>query len=99
MQHNPWVLARYATFVAALLVTAWLLSGTYPRPITVPYIREEDNPQKFHLWTTGASFSYAFTYDPRASDVWMFNSAGGAMPFQQFAPGSFQLSSHGRTNN
>jgi hypothetical protein len=38
-----------------------------------------NNPQKFCLWSTGTSFSYSFTCDPRASDEWLFRSGGGLM--------------------
>ena len=38
-----------------------------------------NNPQKFYLWSTGASVSHSFTYDPHAADVWLFRSGGGTM--------------------
>jgi hypothetical protein len=38
---------------------------------------EGDNPQGFHLWATGSSFSYTFTYDPRKTDHWRFRTDGG----------------------
>jgi len=40
--------------------------------------RRGNNPQKFSLWTTGKSFTYTFTVDPRAVDVWLFSYGGGA---------------------
>jgi hypothetical protein len=39
--------------------------------------RVNNNPQKFRLWTTGMSFSYMINLDPRAADLWLFQSGGG----------------------
>lgn len=41
-----------------------------------------NNPQKFSLWATGKAFTYTFTVDPRAVDVWMFTHAGGGANLQ-----------------
>jgi hypothetical protein len=34
----------------------------------------DDNPDKFYLQATSSSFNYAFTYDPRAADEWLFHN-------------------------
>jgi hypothetical protein len=41
---------------------------------------DRNNPERFHLWVTGKSYHYTFTYDPRETDIWMFNSGGAGTP-------------------
>src|SRR5260221_14033800 len=60
-----------------------------------PESHENNNPQKFYLWSTGSSFSYTFTCDPRAADGWLFRSGGGTMFVFQPPTGMLQS----RTNN
>jgi len=75
-------LCRYAgqAFTALLALAAFLLlariSVRFPASMTG---LEDDNPQKFHMWATGCSFSYTFTCDPHAADIWMFQTGGGTM--------------------
>jgi hypothetical protein len=45
-----------------------------------------DNPDHFHLWATNSTYSYTFTYDPLAADIWLRESGG----FQR-DPGFIQL--------
>jgi hypothetical protein len=68
---------------AALLVLAAVLFpviGVF-RASYVSARREPNNPQDFHLWSTGATYTYTFRYDPRAADVWSFKSGGDARFF------------------
>ncbi len=66
---------------AALLVvaTALFLARLSVRSSAALMGLEDNNPQKFHLWTSGSSFSCTFTCDPHAADIWMFRTAGGTM--------------------
>ena len=34
----------------------------------------DDNPDKFHLWTTNSSYGCSFIYDPHAADAWLFRT-------------------------
>ena len=45
---------------------------------TSPELNPQDNnPDKFYLWTTGKGYSFRFTYNPHAADAWMFRTAEG----------------------
>jgi len=78
MKRNPYLCAGQV--LATLLVLAMvLLLGIIARSPDLTTDAEYNNPQKFHLWTTGPHFSYSFTCDPHASDVWMFRTAEGTM--------------------
>jgi hypothetical protein len=39
----------------------------------------DDNPQNFHLRSTGTNYSYSFIDDPRAADKWLLRTADGAV--------------------
>ena len=68
--------ARVALFLFAAALFALFLSIGFFRVIPVPATDENNNPQDFYLWSTDSSFAYAFRYDPRAADVWLFKSGG-----------------------
>jgi hypothetical protein len=38
-----------------------------------------DNPEKFHLVASNATYDVSFTYDLRAADEWLFHT-GGPVP-------------------
>ncbi len=40
-------------------------------------LKPDNNPDKFYLWTTGNTYSFTYTYDPHAADLWMFRTAEG----------------------
>ncbi len=61
-----WLLAVLC--LGALARFTWTSQGRWVKP--------DDNPDKFHLWTTNSSYGYAFTYDPHAADVWLFRTVG-----------------------
>jgi hypothetical protein len=75
---------RFAGTAVALLAVFALAVACFVSIHQSPYAESflsqvDNNPQKFHLWSTGSSFSYTFTCDPRAVDVWLFRSGGGMM--------------------
>ena len=37
----------------------------------------DDNPQKFRVWVASNSVLHTFNCDPRAADVWLFQTGGG----------------------
>lgn len=73
--------------IGLLILTSALLLGQWrPPSVGVLPVPQTNNPQKFYLWSTGAAFSHTFTYDHRATDIWLFRSAGGTMFNLHFAP-------------
>ena len=74
-------LIKFVAFALVMAVlTAFLFSsGGVFRSSRIPESHEHNNPQKFYLCSTGSSFSYTFTCDPRAADLWLFRSGGGTM--------------------
>jgi hypothetical protein len=80
----------------ALLVSAmaWFLVHVFVRSPSATAGLEDNNPQKFHLWTTGSNFSYTFTCDPHASDIWMFRTAGGTRLLLPTQPDNLPLSTN-----
>lgn len=61
-----------------IIVTLFLIGVPVRQPRMLTDLAD-NNPQKFHLWSTGSNFSCTFTCDPHASDVWMFRTAEGTM--------------------
>ena len=57
--------------------------------------RPGDNPNKFHLWATDAGFTYTFTYDPHAADVWLFQSGGSRAVSPVAAQAGFDSNTQG----
>jgi len=84
-----------ALFVSTMVL--FLIHVSARRSVT-PTGFEDNNPQKFHLWTTGSNFSYTFTCDPHASDIWMFRTAGGTMLVLPGGPDTLPVSTNSRTN-
>jgi hypothetical protein len=62
--------------LAVVIAAVWLAKLATCSMDALPR-HEGDNPQQFHLWTTGSTFSYSFTYDPRKTDHWRFRTDGG----------------------
>jgi hypothetical protein len=79
MKCNPCLHAGPVFAGLLVLAAVWFLTRTSVRSPTTLMDLEDNNPQKFHLWTTGSTFSCAFTCDPHATDIWMFRTAGGTM--------------------
>jgi len=84
-----------AFFVGA---TALFMAGISVHRHGTPIDPEDNNPQKFHLWTTGSNFSYTFTCDPHASDIWMFRTAEGTMLVLPRGPDAPPVPTNARTN-
>ncbi len=79
MTRKTFVGAAAALLAVFVLAVACLVSTNRDQS-TQAFMRQVDNnPQKFYLWSTGSSFSYTFTCDPRAADAWLFKSGGGTM--------------------
>ncbi|HTY86548.1 MAG TPA: hypothetical protein VMB80_03710 [Candidatus Acidoferrum sp.] len=74
------------------------MAGLPVHHLGAPTGPEDNNPQKFHLWTTGSNFSYTFTCDPHASDIWMFRTAGGNLLVSPRGPDALQVSTNLGTN-
>jgi hypothetical protein len=69
-----------AALLAVFMLAPTCFVGRHHSQSNQPLMSQMDNnPQKFHLWSTGSSFSYTFTCDPRAADTWLFKSGGGTM--------------------
>jgi len=86
--------AGQALTALSVLATAWCLARLATHSDGAPTGFGDDNPQKFHLWTTGSNFFYTFTCDPHASDVWMFRTADGTMLVLPAPPGNLPLSTN-----
>jgi hypothetical protein len=78
MENKTFVSAAAMLLAVFVFAVARFLSTRDGQP-ALPRIQVDNNPQKFYLWSTGSSFAYTFTCDPRAVDVWLFRSAGGTM--------------------
>jgi len=78
--------ARWVIFVFGMLpflfagLFWFLLSGGVCRGPGEGWFLDRNNPRRFHLWGSGASYRYTFTYDPREMDIWMLRSGGGSVP-------------------
>ena len=86
--------ARRARVALFLFPVALFLSISFVRVIHVPGNNENNNPQDFYLWSTGASFAYTFRYDPRAADKWLLKSGGDA----RFVMRDLSIAPESRTN-
>jgi hypothetical protein len=68
------------------MLALWLLAAVlvwmgWHRPEMPARVRPrtvDNNPSRFRLCGNSTSFTYTFTYDPRAADVWLFESGGGS---------------------
>ena len=62
-------------FLPALVAAGLLIAALNFSRINkaVPAKSANDNPGKFHLWTTDSSCEHTFIYDPRGLDQWMFH--------------------------
>jgi hypothetical protein len=58
----------------SLVVFCFGVLGYFKLTTNVRREEPDNNPDKFHLWTTNSSYGYTFTYDPHAADAWLFRT-------------------------
>ena len=79
MMSNPQFGPMCCMLVLWLLAAVLLWVG-WNRPEKIARVRlrtADNNPNRFFLWGTSTSYRYAFTYDPHAADMWLFECGGG----------------------
>jgi hypothetical protein len=78
MKRNQYPQPKYLWLVSGLVLAALL-------PVVLTWFKSTldvrardvgDNPDHFHLWATNSTYSYMFTYDPLAADIWLRESGG-----------------------
>ena len=74
---KPSTASRSISFLGVFLILVSLLfmSLAISRS-TVRSRADDNNPNNFYLWKTGAGITYNFRYDPHAADVWRFHAVG-----------------------
>jgi len=75
LQFGPACRMLVLGLLAAVLV--WMGWDRPEKSARVRLRTVDNNPNRFRLWGNSNSYSYTFTYDPHAADVWLFESAGG----------------------
>ncbi len=63
--------------VPAVILTAVIIIAAFRVFPLASHFKPDNNPDKFYLWTTGNTYSFTYTYDPHAADLWMFRTAEG----------------------
>ena len=88
-------LVLFAGMLTGILwLEMWHRAGSFPGRA----YRADHNPNKFYLWSeTGRfTYTYTFTYDPRAADEWLFES-GGCLDRPRAQESSFLQDEPGRS--
>ncbi len=79
MKRDRFAQVRYVIAAISVCLGAWAVFEGLIQSTPVPARHEDNNPQHFYLQSKGSVYTYAFTCDPRAADVWLFTTGGGTM--------------------